>query len=391
MNPYEPPHDDLVGRVDAVVRAGLTRSGTPGAVVRVARDGAVLLRHAWGSAQTHDEHGPLQGPVPMRVDTLVDVASLTKVAATTAVAMVLVQQGLDLSLPVGRIVPELRPAARDVSLGQLLEHSSGLPDWLPLFLHADEPGRALHQLCAADLVSPPGTTRVYSDVGMALLGIALERLGGSTLNDLAGELVHRPLGMRSTTYRPTHAARERCAATSTGNPVERRMLVERYPHLAGTDIEGLPWWRPRTLLGEVNDANAAAAFVGVAGHAGLFSTIDDLGAMGEELERAARGVDGALFTSETVGRFTTPGAHEGQGLGFWTGRIVATPGVGHDGPDPSFGHRGFTGCELLMSPMDRLVIVLLSNRLHGGDPPPAHDLLWRPVLKTVLSSVRRPS
>lgn len=391
MNPDELPDDDLVGRVDAVVRAGLARSGTPGAVVRVARDGAVLLRRAWGSARTHDEHGPLQVPVPMRLDTLVDVASVTKVAATTAIAMVLVQQGLDLALPVGRVVPELRPDARDVTLGQLLEHSSGLPDWLPLFLHADDPGDALNQLCAADLLSAPGTTRVYSDIGMALLGIALERLGGSTLDELAGELVHRPLGMRSTTYRPTPAARELCAATSTGNPAERRMLLERYPHLVGTSIERLPWWRPRTLLGEVNDANAAAAFAGVAGHAGLFSTVDDLGAMGEELERAARGVDGALFTADTVCHFTTPGAHVGQGLGFWTGRIVATAGVSRDDSDPSFGHRGFTGCELLVSPMDRLVVVLLSNRLHGGDPPPAHDPLWRPLLQTVLSCVRHPS
>lgn len=388
MNSEGPPDKDVVRRVDAVVRAGLSRSGTPGAVVRVTRNGAVLLRRAWGSARTHDEHGPLAMPVPMRVDTLTDVASLTKVAATTAVAMVLVQQGLDLDLPVGSVVPELRPDARDVTLGQLLEHSSGLPDWLPLFLDADDPGRALSQICAADLRSAPGTTRVYSDVGMALLGITLERLGGSRLDELAGELVHRPLGMRSTTYRPTSVERELCAATSTGNPVERRMVLQRYPQLAGIGIEGLPWWRPRTLLGEVNDANTAVAFAGVAGHAGLFSTADDLGAMGEEFERAARGIDGAVFTASTVRRFITPGAHAGQGLGFWTGRVAATVGVGGEGADPSFGHRGFTGCELLVSPTDRLVVVLLSNRLHGGDPPPAHDLLWQPLLQTVLSCVR---
>lgn len=390
MRPFDAFPDDLAPRVDTVVRAGLRRSGTPGAVVRVARDGAVLLRRAWGQAQTHDEHGPFDAPVQMGADTLVDVASVTKVAVTTAVAMALVQQGLDLRTEVRTVVPELHPGAPEVTLEHLLEHSSGLPDWLPLFLAAEGPGRALELTCATHPRTAPGVTRVYSDVGMMLLGTALERLGGGGLDELAAELVHRPLGMRSTTYGPVTAHRLRCAATSTGNPVERRMVLERFPHLAGPGWDERPWWRPRTLLGEVNDANAAIACAGVAGHAGLFSTVDDLGLLADELQRAAGGVDGAVFTADTVRRFTTTGAHPGQGLGFWTGRIAATTNTAAAG-DASFGHRGFTGCEVLVSPADRLTVVLLSNRLHGVDPPPAHDLLWRPLLQTVLSSVRRTS
>ena len=383
------PADDLARHVDAAVRSGLATTGTPGAVLRVARDGEVLLRGAWGAARTHDEHDALSTPRPMRVDTLLDVASVTKVAATTAVAMVLAQQALDLDRPVRSVVPELGPAAGAVTLAHLLGHSSGLPDWRPLFLDAVDPGRALAVLCGTPLLSAPGANRVYSDLGMALLGVALERIAGDTLDELAHRLVHRPLGMRSTTFRPSPEERRRCAATSTGNPVERRMVLQRYPDLAGTDLEQLPWWRPRTLLGEVNDANAAVAFAGVAGHAGLFSTVDDLGALADELERAARGVDGTVFRAGTVRRFTTAGEHPGQGLGFWTGRIAATVGgsAGED-TDTSFGHRGFTGCELLVSPRDRLAVVLLTNRLHGGDPPPSHDALWEPLLRVVLSCVR---
>lgn len=375
--------DDLARRVDAAVRSGLAKTGTPGAVLRVSRDGALLVRGAWGAARTHDEHGRLPTPTPMRTGTLVDVASITKVAATTAVAMALVQQGLDLDLPVRSVVPELHETVREVTLVHLLHHSSGLPDWRPLFLEAAAPDRALEVLCATPLATAPGSTRVYSDLGMALLGVALERVAGDTLDELARSLVHRPLGMRSTTYLPSVQERDQCAATSTGNPVERRMVLQRYPHPALDDVPS--WWRPRTLLGEVNDANAAVAWAGVAGHAGLFSTVDDLGAFGEELERAARGADGRVFTAATVSRFTTTGRHPGQALGFWTNRIAASSGPDDD---TSFGHSGFTGCELLVSPRDRMVVVLLTNRLHGGDPPPPHDELWAPVLRTLVACVR---
>lgn len=373
----------LAGTVDAAVRNGLQRTGTPGAVLRLDVAGQVILRQAWGAAQDHDHTGPLIPPIPMHTATMVDIASITKVAATTAVAMVLVQDGLDLAAPARRWVPELASSAGHITLAHLLEHTSGLPAWAPLFRHAADPDAALAQLCALPLHHPPGTTREYSDLGMVLLGVALQRIVGRPLDVLANDLVHRPLGMTSTTYRPDPADRPRCAATSTGNPVEARMLRQRHPELLHAPVEEQPWWRPRTLLGEVNDANAGVAFGGVAGHAGLFSTIDDLCALGRALEQAARGTDGEVFSAEVVQRFVRAGAHPGQALGFWTGRFDDALGPDGQRVDDSFGHRGFTGCELLVSPRDRLVLVLLTNRLHGGDPPPAHDPLWQSVLQAV--------
>lgn len=367
--------------LDRAVLAALARTGIPGAVLTVSRRGRVEVRRAWGAARTHDDRGPLTEPVPMRTDTLVDIASITKVTVTTAVAMVLVQEGqLDLEAPVERFLPAFRGGARErITVRHLLEHRSGLPDWAPLFLAANDPVGAIAALCEQPLVAAPGSVRVYSDLGMALLGAVLEAVGGVTLDVLARRLVHEPLGMRSSMFCPGAGPAAGAAATSTGNPVERRMVAERHPGRAGE----AGWWRDRVLVGEVNDANAAVAFHGVAGHAGLFSTAEDLLRFGGELLAAAHGRDGRVFGVEVVRRFTAPGADPGQGLGFWTRRLAGRLPPEGDG---SFGHRGFTGCELLVEPASQRVVVLLSNRLHGGDPPPPHDELWRSVLEAVLGA-----
>lgn len=368
--------------LDRVVRTGLAQTGTPGAVLVADRPGRPALRRAWGAARTHDDAGPLPDAVPMRVDTLFDVASLTKIVVTTAIAMVLVQRGrLDLEATVSRFVPEFRgPWREQVTVGHLLEHRSGLPDWAPLFLRAADPTVAIAALCDEPLVDAPGHARRYSDLGMALLGVVVERVADAALDELARRLVLEPLEMEATSFRPQPESAATAAATSTGNPVEQRMLAERFPDLDPTTPG--PWWRDRVLAGEVNDANAAVAFGGVAGHAGLFSTGDDLLRFGQALLAAARGSD-VVFSAEIVRRFTRPASEPLQGLGFWLRRIDES-----DETDASFGHPGFTGCELLVDPAKGLVVVFLSNRLHGPYPPPSHENLWRPVLRALLDERR---
>lgn len=366
--------------LDAALDRGLADTGIPGAVVLVARHGRVLHEVARGWAQTHDEHGALASPVPMRPDTLFDVASLTKVVATTATAMALVDRGrLDLDAPARRYLPGLTADGRDaITVAHLLEHRAGLPAWYPLFAHTDERAEAVELACRRPLVAAPGSTRVYSDVGMILAGAVVERAADGPLDAVAARLVFDPLGMADSGFRPDRS--RPAAATSTGNPAEARMLAD-----AGLDPGAVPW-RRHTLVGEANDFNAARALAGVAGHAGLFSTAADLARFAGAV--AAGGVvEGRrLWSAGTVARFLRPGADPTQALGFWLRRAAAAladPAAGDD----SFGHRGFTGCELAASPAAGWVAVLLTNRLHTEqDPPTDHGPIWTDVVGVAVGS-----
>jgi serine-type D-Ala-D-Ala carboxypeptidase len=378
---------DLEAALETAVATALRRTGTPGAALTVTLAGRTVAEGAWGTALRDAEPG---GPVPIQLDTIFDVASITKVAATTAVAMAMVQRGeLDVDDRVQRHLPEFTvEGAEQVRVRHLLAHDSGLPDWAPLFLTASEPSGGIAAACGVPLRSPPGRQHRYSDLGMVLLGVLLERLGGARLDQLARDMVFAPLEMDQTGFGPLRELDPgRVAATSVGNPVEWRMVVERDPSRSDDDPSDAPWWRERTLVGEVNDANAAVAFGGVAGHAGLFSTAADLTRFADELHCAAQGRDGRVFTSAVVRRFLEPVGGPTQGLGFWLRRVASTVGERPRELDRSFGHRGFTGCELLVEPSRGCTIVLLTNRLHGGDPPPPHEPLWDEVLRRVLDAI----
>lgn len=350
----------------------LTMTGIPGCTILVSVRGRTLVRAAWGWAVRPDTEDDCAAQ-PMLVDTLVDIASITKLAATTAAIMALVDRGdLATDQPVGPLVPELQqPELEQLTITDLLLHCSGLPAWAPLFLDCRDRDQALAHIGALAVHAEPGAT-IYSDLGMAVLGAALERHTGTRLDELARREVFDPLGMNSTRFGPLEH-RSGVAATSFGNPVERRMLPVESREAARPD-----WWRPRTLIGEVNDANSAIAFGGISGHAGLFSTLDDLALLGLELLAPRK-----LFTAETVRDFTTPGSDPDQARGFWTRRLAHGLGWSSTTVDPSFGHRGFTGCELLVAPGDDLVVVMLTNRLHGDDPPAGHQPVWTAVLRAV--------
>ena len=375
----------IAAGLDADIRAGLTHSGIPGAVALLAARGRTVHHAAYGWALTHDARGPCAAPLPMRPETLFDVASLTKVVATTAVAIALYDRGrLDLDSRASRYLPALRRAgANGITVRQLLEHRAGLATWYPLFLHTDEPAEAVALACRQPLVAQPGTRRVYSDLGMLVLGAALERVAGEPLDALAARLVFEPLGMTTTGFRPEAWAGAPAAATSTGNPVERRLAAELAGAAPELDTGGAGRWRRHTLVSEANDANAALALRGVAGHAGLFSTAGDLARFAHAVLAAARArAQDGPWSPRTVVRFLQPGRHPEQALGFWLRRASAARAA-RPSVDDSFGHRGFTGCELAASPAADWVAILLTNRLHtptgeGVDHTPTwHGLLRR--------------
>lgn len=358
-----------------------------GGVVLVAARGRVVHCRAFGYAQTHQGHQPLAVPRAMTVETVFDLASVTKVLATTASLMVLHGDGrLDLDLPVAAYLPQLAgsPVA-SATVRQLLTHRAGLWEWQPLYLRSRTPAEALDVLAGLDLRYPRGTRRAYSDLGFMLLGAVVEALTGQRLDAYVRSRVHAPLGMVATTYRPTPGARHGCAATSTGDAHERLMLTtgQPYPVVGGAGTGPLGGWRSRTLVGEANDGNAWHTWGGVAGHAGLFSTAMDVATFAQALVNGGGYGDTELAPAATVAAFLAPQLDDQQVLGFWSERLQAVSTAG------GFGHGGFTGTELLFDPVRQLVVVLLTNRLHPAGQP--HDLqpVWRAVLRAALQATGR--
>lgn len=375
-------------RLDDVVRQQLRATGIPGAAVVVARRGIVVHHGCYGVAQDHDETGPLRRARPIKRDTMFDIASLTKVVATTAVVMSLLDQGaLGLDDPVERhLARPGRLAGRGIVVADLLEHRAGLPAWQPLYLWADERDAAIDCICEHEPWGI-GVSRVYSDLGMMLLGAVAEHAADAPLDRLVHRFVSDPLGLATARYRPDSRQAQQCAATSTGNPTEWRMIATGDPFPVQGRPADFPRWRQHTLVGEVNDGNAAYAFGGVAGHAGMFSDAFDLAVFGQALLQSGRYGGSRLWEPRTVARFTAAARQSEQALGFWRERLYAL-GSGQRAADHSYGHRGFTGCELVICPQQELVLVLLSNRLHAhADPPPDDVPLWRAVVRTALAGL----
>lgn len=382
----DPATDDaeLTARLDAVLRDGVSASAIPGGVALIAVEGAVRAVAAHGAAALRDDDGPLDRPIAMTRDTAFDVASVTKVVATTAACMTLAEAGdVDPHDTVRRWLPEFDGDGRGaVTVADLLEHRSGLPDWAPLFLHTTDRADAVRRICTLDLVDRPGATRTYSDLGMILAGAIIEAATGQRLDVAVAELVRAPLGLSGTGYGPIDAGA--AAATSTGNPPERRMVAARRERGEELPDAGPGGWRTGVLRGEVNDANAAQALHGVSGHAGAFATVDELAVLMAAI--AGHGEAGAVaaWGQATRARFLGPGRASDQGLGVWRERLSPLGRAG--AADDSVGHRGFTGCEVAASPRDGWIAVLCTNRLHSGeDPPTDHKPLWREILHVATS------
>ncbi len=203
---------------DAIVAAGVGRA-YPGAVLAVGHGGRLLHLRAFG----HLSYEP--GAAEARVDTLYDLASLTKVVVTTTIAMMLVDEGrLDLDARVGEFLPGFRDGAKDrVTVRQLLAHTGGLRWWAPLYKELSGKPAYLERIAAMPLDYPPGTKSVYSDLGIILLGGILERCAGTALEELARTRVLEPLSMRETLYRPPAALLPRVAPTEN-DPWRGRLL-----------------------------------------------------------------------------------------------------------------------------------------------------------------------
>jgi serine-type D-Ala-D-Ala carboxypeptidase len=278
---------------------------------------------------------------------LFDLASLTKVVATTAMAMLLYERGvLDLEAPVAAIVPEVAERLdnglgdhdgqrRNVTVRMLLAHSSGLPAYEKLFLRAKTRNDLLRAAFTTPLTAAPGTRAEYSDIGFIVLGVALERLADESLDAFCQREIFGPLGMAHTTFNPVSALKGSSSPTADDRS-----------------------FRHRIIQGEVQDENASI-LGGVAGHAGLFSTAEDLAIFAHAMLNGGH----PILRPDTLALFSRREmAPEGtsRALGWDTPSTPSQSGK-HFSPR-SFGHLGYTGTSLWIDPERQLSITLLTNR-----------------------------
>jgi len=330
--------DQTFASAFSVLGEVIQQKAFPAACIAVAHRDQFFALKPFGRF-TYDAESPMVTPA-----TLFDVASVTKVVATTTMAMILYERGLlHLEEPVAGVVPEFladscgEPDARrrDVTFHMLLAHCSGLPAYEKLFLKAHARDELLRAAFTTSLSSDPGTRAEYSDIGFMVLGAALERIANEALETFCQREIFNPLSMINTGFNPPASSRPKIPPTADD-----------------------PTFRKRIIQGEVQDENASV-LGGVAGHAGLFSTAGDLTRFAHALLRGGRPV----LRPETIALFTrreSAPIGTSRALGWDTPSAPSQSGK-YFGPG-SFGHLGYTGTSLWIDPERQLSIVLLTNR-----------------------------
>jgi uncharacterized protein YbbC (DUF1343 family)/CubicO group peptidase (beta-lactamase class C family) len=342
---------DRLGRIDAAVDRAIAEKRVPGAVVIVGRRGAIVHARAAGKRAVEP------AAEAMTRDTIFDMASLTKPVATATAVMLLVEEGrIRLEDRVVKYLPELDNHGKgEITVEHLLRHRAGLIPDNPIKDYADGPEAAWNRIAEIGLTDPPGERFVYSDVGFLILGRLVERVSGEPLDEFARRRIFQVLGMRDAHFRPTSKA-----AASDRPAVERIAPTER-------EAAGKPM-----LRGVVHDPRSRA-LGGVAGHAGLFASADDLAVYAQTLLDGGLAPNGrrlmAPLTVRTMFDAGMTPAGQRRGLGWDVETSYSSPRGELFGPG-SLGHTGFTGTSLWIDPETQTFIILLTSRLHpGGDKP----------------------
>lgn len=317
-----------------IVQDAIHTDKIPGAVILIGSNNRIIYRRAFGYREIEPKK------LPMTADTIFDLASLTKVVATTTAIMQLAEAGkLSVEDEVAKYWPEFKTNGKEhITIRQLLTHYSGLrPD-----LGSDWSGYdvALRMIAAEKPVFPPGTHFVYSDINFEILGELVRRISGQTLDVYCAEHIFKPLGMKDTGFRPSPA-------------LIRRIAPTEYLH-------------GKMLIGEVHDPTAYD-MGGVAGHAGLFSTASDLSIFAQMLLNGGSIKGVRILSPATVERMTTPQSppHMVPLRGF--GWDIGSPFASNRDellPAGSYSHTGFTGTGIWIDPVSRTYIIILTNQVH---------------------------
>jgi len=327
--------DDQFQHAFAILRSAIDQRAFPGATVAIAHQGKLIAHKGLGHF-TYEAASPA-----VAAETVYDLASVTKVIATTTACMILYERGvLKLEQPIAELLPEFagqQDAARrrQVTLRMLLAHSSGLPAYVKLFQPAHNTDELLHQALRVPLTAAPGTRAEYSDIGFILLGEVLQRLSGEVLDQFCRREIFTKLNLTQTTFNP---------------PADQKHMIP--------PTEDDRTFRHRLIQGEVNDENASV-MGGVAGHAGCFSTAFDVSVFAQCMLQGGS----PLVKRETLEIFTrrqdsAPGSS--RALGWDTPSQPSQSGKYFS--SRSYGHLGYTGTSLWIDPDRQLSVTLLTNR-----------------------------
>ncbi len=359
-----------IERLDDVLADALEKGDFPGAVLLVGRKGGIVYRKAFGSSQWIPEDRP------MRIDMIFDLASITKPVATTTAVMILIEQGkLRLWDKIVDFIPGF-PAFRDekgargdaLRVWHLLTHTSGLPP----FIRNEEIEQYVGIPCSLDelvryiaglkMLFPAGEKFLYSDLDFILLGYIVETVSGQELDLFCRQHIFAPLKMSDTGFNPSSEQSARCVPTEV--------------------LDGIP------LQGVVHDPRARI-LGGIAGHAGLFSTADDLAIFAQMLLNRGEFGGVRILSPLSVARMSEVYPHaafSGRGLGWDLDSDYSTNGGDLFGP-VSFGHTGYTGTSLWLDPETQTFVIFLTNRVHPDDT--GKIATWRSRVANVVAAAVR--
>jgi CubicO group peptidase (beta-lactamase class C family) len=342
--------------IDGLVNHAVEEHLLPGAVVVVGHNGHVVFRKAYGMRSLE----PVREK--MTLDTIFDMASLTKCLATATAVMQLYQKdNFRFDDPVAKYLPAFAANGKqEITIRELLTHYSGLPPDLPLAEPWEGKGTAYRMAFAVAPAGPPGEKFVYSDINFIVLGALVEKLSGMTLDEYAERFIFRPLDMRHTRYLPPVSWIQQIAPT-------------QYEHgAAAYGVAGLPTGPGDVMLRGVVHDPTSRRMGGVAGHAGVFSTADDVAVYAQNLLDRLAGRPSRFPLSRRVLQLMVKPEQPAGGTakrGF--GWDIDSPYSSNRGsifPVGSFGHTGFTGTSLWMDPASDTYVIVLANSVHPNGP-----------------------
>lgn len=347
------PDNNKFKNVDKVVEEGIKEKAFPGAVVLVEQNGKILLNKAYGN-YTYEKDSQ-----PMDKNTIFDLASVSKVIATTTAAMICYDRKLfSLDDKVTKYYPEFGVNGKEnITIRNLLLHNAGLPPFKNFYNPLLSKEEVFKDICASKINYPVGSKMEYSDLGMITVGKIIEKVTGKTLDAFCKDEIFKPLGMHNTMYNPPRSLKDKCAPTELDN-----------------------YFRKRQLQGEVHD-EAASVLGGVAGHAGLFSTTGDLSKLLQMILNKGIYKGKRYIKESTVTLFTTKYSEQStRGLG-WDTKSPSGSSAGNLMGPRSYGHTGYTGTCVWTDPDKNLIVVFLTNRVYptrnngkiGEVRPKLHD------------------
>jgi CubicO group peptidase (beta-lactamase class C family) len=332
------PGDDQFdfSEIDFLISAAIKDSAFPGAVVLIGNDKEIIYKKGYGNF-TYDSTS-----TKVIDKTIYDIASLTKVIATTTAVMICVDKNLLMpDNPVSKYIPEFAQNDKEkITIKNLLLHNSGLPSWKKYYTSNLSAEEIINDIYNLKPEYQPGTKTLYSDLGFIVLGKLIEKVSGRTLDQFCYEEIFTPLEMQNTFFNPDDSLKYLIAPTEFDN-----------------------YWRMKQIQGEVHD-ETASLLNGVAGHAGLFSSAEDIAKLLQMILNKGFYNGRQLIKSETIETFTKRYSDESSRALGWDTKSKTGSSAGNYFDESSFGHLGFTGTSVWIDPKRNLFVVFLTNRVY---------------------------